>query len=169
MKNMMRISYTFLLLAVGIISTILSNPVLAQTEGNQTGQQQQGGQQQGGEQQQGGGQGTTDDIGSIEELQQLTTSENPLPPTSNDTSSTLQELEKETGTDNQTGGQQQGGGQGQEGNQTGGQQQGGEQQQGGGQGQEGNQTGGQQQGEQEGNQSGNPLSDALQGLGNLFQ
>jgi hypothetical protein len=144
MKNMMRISYTFLLLAVGIISTILSNPVLAQTEGNQT-----GGQQQGGQQQQGGGQGTTDDIGSIEELQQLTTSENPLPPTSNDTSSTLQELEKETGTDNQTGGQQQ---------------------QGGGQGQEGNQTGGQQQqGEQEGNQSGNPLSDALQGLGNLFQ
>src|SRR4030095_7534055 len=97
MKNRTRISYTFLLLAIGIVSTILSNPILAQTEGNsqnQTsttsggGQGQQGGQQTGnqtGGQQQQGGQGTADDIGSIQELQKYTKPEGPLPKTSNDT------------------------------------------------------------------------------------
>jgi hypothetical protein len=50
MKNRSRISYTFLLLVIGIVSTILSNPILAQTEGNaqnQTGSASGGGQQQG--------------------------------------------------------------------------------------------------------------------------
>ena len=50
MNNRTRINYTFLLLAIGIVSTILSNPILAQTEGNsqnQTGQTPGG--QQGGE------------------------------------------------------------------------------------------------------------------------
>ena len=107
MKNMMRISYTFILLAVGIVSTILSNPVLAQTEGNsqkETGQTS-GGQQQGG-QQQGGGEGadsggqvkTGDDIGSIEELQSLTR-EGPPTSTKNDTTGLFQDLGEETSTD----------------------------------------------------------------------
>ena len=48
MKNRTRINYTFLLLAIGIVSTILSNPILAQTEGNSQNQTAgtSGGQQQ---------------------------------------------------------------------------------------------------------------------------
>jgi hypothetical protein len=199
MKNRTRINYTFLLLAIGIVSTILSNPVLAQTEGNsqnQTGQtsggqgQQQGGQgqQQGGQGQQQGGQGqgadsggqmkTGDDIGSIEELQSLTR-EGPPTKTSNDTTPLMGDLGKETSTDQGfTGDKEQQGGQGQQqGGQ--GQQQGGQGQQGnqtagqqqGGQGQQGNQTAGQQQGGQgqQGNQTGNPLSDIGEQIGNLFK
>ena len=168
MKNRTRINYTFLLLAFGIVSTILSNPILAQTEGNsqnQTGQtsggqgQQQGGQgqQQGGQgQQQGGGSGADsggqmkagDDIGSIEELQSLSR-EGPPTSTKNDTTGLFQDLGKETSTDQGfTGDKEQQGGQQQGGNQTagtaGGQQQGGQQQ--GGQQQGGQQQGGQQQG-----------------------
>src|SRR5215217_1987907 len=179
MKNRTRINYTFLLLAIGIVSTILSNPILAQTEGNsqnqtagtsagqqqggqQQGGQQQGGQQQGGQQQggqqQGGGPGADsggqvkagDDIGSIEELQALTPD---APPTkiSNDTTPLFGDLGKETSTDKGfAGDKEQQGGQQQGGQQQGGQQQGGQQQ--------GNQTagtsGGQQQGgQQQGNQT----------------
>src|ERR671912_137245 len=169
MKNRTNITYTFLLLAIGIVSTILSNPILAQTEGNSQNQtggqgQQQGGQgqQQGGQgQQQGGGSGADsggqmkagDDIGSIEELQSLSR-EGPPTSTKNDTTGLFQDLGKETSTDQgftgdkeQQGGQQQGGQQ-QGGKQTavtaGGQQQGGNQTAGtaGGQQQGGNQTAG---------------------------
>ena len=178
MKNRTNITYTFLLLAIGIVSTILSNPILAQTEGNsqnQTGQTSGGqGQQQGGQgQQQGGGPGadsggqmkTGDDIGSIEELQSLSR-EGPPTSTKNDTTGLFQDLGKETSTDQgfagdkeQQGGQgQQQGGQ-QEGNQTAGTS-GGQQQ--GGQGQ-------QQGGQQEGNQTGNPLTDIGEQIGNLFK
>ena len=190
MKNRTRINYTFLLLAIGIVSTILSNPILAQTEGNsqnqtagtsggqQQGGQQQGGQQQGGQQQggqqQGGGPGADsggqvkagDDIGSIEELQALTPD---APPTkiSNDTTPLFGDLGKETSTDKgfagdkeQQGGQQQGGQQ--QGNQSAGTS--------GGQQQGGQQQGGQQQGgQQQGNQTGNPLSDIGEQIGNLFK
>ena len=181
MKNRTNITYTFLLLAIGIVSTILSNPILAQTEGNSQNQTGGQGQQQGGQgQQQGGGPGadsggqmkTTDDIGSIEELQSLTTGEAPPPKTSNDTTPFMESLGKETSTDQGFAGdkEQQGGqGQQQQGNQTGGQGQ-----------QEGNQTagtsGGQQQqqqqggqGQQEGNQTGNPLGDIGEQIGNLFK
>src|SRR5918993_1461679 len=174
MKNRTNITYTFLLLAIGIVSTILSNPILAQTEGNSQNQtggqgQQQGGQgqQQGGQgQQQGGGSGADsggqmkagDDIGSIEELQSLSR-EGPPTSTKNDTTGLFQDLGKETSTDQGfAGDKEQQGGQGQ---QQGGQQQGGQQQ--GGQQQGGQQQGGQQQGgqgqQQEGNQTGNPLTD----------
>src|ERR671912_1543038 len=180
MKNRTRINYTFLLLAIGIVSTILSNPILAQTEGNsqnQTGQtsggqgQQQGGQgqQQGGQgQQQGGGSGADsggqmkagDDIGSIEELQSLT-GEAPPTSTKNDSTGLFQDLGKETSTDQGfAGDKEQQGGQGQQqGNQTAGKQ-GGQQQDGQGQQQQqgGQQQGGQGQqqqqgGQQEGNQT----------------
>src|SRR5687768_10115689 len=57
MKNRTNITYTFLLLAIGIVSTILSNPILAQTEGNSQNQTGGQGQQQGGQGQQQGGQG----------------------------------------------------------------------------------------------------------------
>ena len=53
MKNRTNITYTFLLLAIGIVSTILSNPILAQTEGNSQNQTGGQGQQQGGQGQQG--------------------------------------------------------------------------------------------------------------------
>src|SRR5918994_2890775 len=163
MKNRTNITYTFLLLAIGIVSTILSNPILAQTEGNSQNQtggqgQQQGGQgqQQGGQgQQQGGGSGADsggqpkagDDIGSIEELQSLT-GEAPPTSTKNDSTGLFQDLGKETSTDQGfAGDKEQQGGQGQQqGNQTGGQ---GQQQ--GGQGQ-GNQTAGTSGGQQQGNQ-----------------
>src|SRR5215213_7240872 len=174
MKNRTRINYTFLLLAIGIVSTILSNPILAQTEGNsqnktagtsggqQQGGQQQGGQQQGGQQQggqqKGGGLGADsggqvkagDDIGSIEELQALTPD---APPTkiSNDTTPLFEDLGKETSTDKGfAGDKEQQGGQQQGGQQQGGQQQGGQQQ--GGQ-QQGNQSAGTSGGQQQGNQS----------------
>src|SRR5918995_2323123 len=192
MKNRTNITYTFLLLAIGIVSTILSNPILAQTEGNSQNQtggqgqqqggqgQQQGGQgqQQGGQgQQQGGGSGADsggqmkagDDIGSIEELQSLSR-EGPPTSTKNDTTGLFQDLGKETSTDQGfAGDKEQQGGQGQQqGNQTGGQ---GQQQGGQGQ-QQGNQTAGTSGGQgqqQEGNQTGNPLTDIGEQLGNLFK
>ena len=177
MKKRTNITYTFLLLAIGIVSTILSNPILAQTEGNSQNQTGGQGQQQGGQgQQQGGGSGADsggqmkagDDIGSIEELQSLTR-EGPPTSTKNDTTGLFSDLGKETSTDQGfAGDKEQQGGQGQQpGNQTGqGQQQGGQQ--------EGNQTagtsGGQQQGgQQEGNQTGNPLTDIGEQIGNLFK
>jgi hypothetical protein len=155
MKYRTGINYTFLLLALGIVSTILSTPISAQTGGNS---QNQTGTTSGSGQQQQGGQGTAPAIGSIEDLKKLTTPEGPPPKTSNDTTPLFQQLGKETGTDNQTAGQgqqqQQGGnqtGQGQQqqqgGNQTG---QGQQQQQGGNQTGQGQQQGGQQQ---EGNQT----------------
>src|SRR5918998_1236055 len=142
MKNRTNITYTFLLLAIGIVSTILSNPILAQTEGNSQNQTGGQGQQQGGQgQQQGGGSGADsggqmkagDDIGSIEELQSLSR-EGPPTSTKNDTTGLFQDLGKETSTDQGfAGDKEQQGGQGQQqGNQTGGQGQ-----------QQGNQTGGQ--------------------------
>src|SRR5918995_4112208 len=185
MKNRTNITYTFLLLAIGIVSTILSHPILAQTEGNSQNQtggqgQQQGGQgqQQGGQgQQQGGGPGADsggqmkagDDIGSIEELQSLSR-EGPPTSTKNDTTGLFQDLGKETSTDQGfAGDKEQQGGQGQQqGNQTGGQ---GQQQGGQGQ-QQGNQTAGTSGGQgqqQEGNQTGNPLTDIGEQLGNLFK
>jgi hypothetical protein len=151
MKYRTGINYTFLLLALGIVSTILSTPISAQTGGNS---QNQTGTTSGSGQQQQGGQGTAPAIGSIEDLKKLTTPEGPPPKTSNDTTPLFQQLGKETGTDNQTAGQGQ---QQQGGNQTG---QGQQQQQGGnqtGQGQQqqqgGNQTGQGQQQQQEGNQT----------------
>src|SRR5215208_6460467 len=152
MKNRTRINYTFLLLAIGIVSTILSNPILAQTEGNSQNQTAgtSGGQQQGG-QQQGGGPGADsggqvkagDDIGSIEELQALTPD---APPTkiSNDTTPLFGDLGKETSTDKGfAGDKEQQGGQQQD-NQSAGTS--------GGQ-QKGNQAAGTSGGQQQGNQS----------------
>src|ERR687897_2990772 len=129
MKNSYRINYIFLFLSIGIVSTILSNPILGQTQNNS--QSQQG-------ESSGAGPYTTGkpDLESAEELERIT---NATPTrTSNDTTPMLEQLGKETQSGNQTtGGQQQ-----QQGNQTtGGQQQ-----------QQGNQTtGGQQQ--QQGNQT----------------
>ncbi|HET8857666.1 MAG TPA: hypothetical protein VFM28_09085 [Nitrososphaeraceae archaeon] len=178
MKYRTGINYTFLLLALGIVSTILSTPISAQTGGNS---QNQTGTTSGSGQQQQGGQGTAPAIGSIEDLKKLTTPEGPPPKTSNDTTPLFQQLGKETGTDNQTAGQGQQQQQG--GNQTGqGQQQGGQQQEGnqtagtaggqqpqpseqGQQQQEGNQTGQQQ----EGNETGGPLSEVGEAIGKLFQ
>ncbi len=139
MKYRTEINYTFLLLAIGIVSTILSTPILAQTESNS---QNQTGTTSGSGQQQQGGQGTAPAIGSLEDLKKLTTPEGPPPKTSNDTTPFFQQLGKETGTDNQSAGQGQQQQQG--GNQTG---QGQQQQQGG------NQTGQGQQQQQGGNQT----------------
>jgi hypothetical protein len=130
MKNRSRINYIFLLLSIGIVSTILSNPILAQTQNdsqNQTG-------------------GTTGEgpyvsgkpgIETATELESITNDTQTS--TSNDTTPMFQQLGKETQVGNQTEQKQ--------GNQTaGGQQQG--NQTAGGQ-QQGNQTaGGQQQGNQ---------------------
>jgi hypothetical protein len=163
MKSRTKINYTFLLLAIGIVSTILSNPILAQTEGNS--QNQTGTTSGDGGQQQGGGE-STPSIGSIEDLKKLTTPEGPPPKTSNDTTPLFQQLGKESGTGNQTGGQQQPSGQEQgqqqEGNQTAGTT--------GGQQQEGNQTAGTTGGQQqEGNQTGGPLGEVGEAIGKLFQ
>jgi hypothetical protein len=162
MKNSYRITYIFLFLSIGIVSTIFSNPILGQTQNNS--QSQQG---------ETGGAGPyisgKPDIESAEELEKIT---NDTPTrTSNDTTPMLQELGKETQSGNQTSGgqQQQGnqtsGGQQQQGNQT----SGGQQQQGnqtsGGQQQQGNQTSGGQQG----NQSDNPLSNVGKAIGDLFK
>jgi hypothetical protein len=173
MKNSYRITYIFLFLSIGIVSTIFSNPILGQTPNNSQSQQGETG---------GAGPYTSGkpDIESAEELEKIT---NDTPTrTSNDTTPMLQELGKETQSGNQTteGQQQQGNqtteGQQQQGNQT----TGGQQQQGnqttGGQQQQGNQTtGGQQQqgnqttGEQQGNQSDNPLSNVGKAIGDLFK
>jgi|GEM_PF-3448662 len=155
MKNSYRINYIFLLLSLGIVSTILSTPVLGQTQNNSQNQQGQTG---------GAGPYTSGkpDIESAQELESITNDTDTK--TSNDTTPMMQELGKETQSGNQTsGGQQQ-----QQGNQTsGGQQQqqgnqtsGGQQQQ-----QQGNQTSGGQQG----NQSDNPLSNVGKAIGDLFK
>jgi hypothetical protein len=177
MKNSYRINYIFLFLSIGIVSTILSTPILGQTQNNSQSQQGEKG---------GAGPYTTGKPGieSAEELEKIT---NATPTrTSNDTTPMLEELGKETQSGNQTTGgqqQQQGnqttGGQQQQGNQTTGgqQQQQGNQTTGGQQQQQGNQTtGGQQQqqgnqttGGQQGNQSGNPLSDVGKAIGDLFK
>ena len=111
MKNSYRINYIFLLLSIGIVSTILSTPVLGQTQNNSQSQQGETG---------GAGPYTSGkpDIESAEELEKIT---NDTPTrTSNDTTPMLEELGKETQSGNQTtGGQQQ-----QQGNQTTGEQQG---------------------------------------------
>jgi TolA-binding protein len=142
MKNSYRITYIFLFLSIGIVSTIFSNPILGQTQNNSQSQQGETG---------GAGPYTSGkpDIESAEELEKIT---NDTPTRiSNDTTPMLQELGKETQSGNQTtGGQQQ-----QQGNQTtGGQQQ-----------QQGNQTTGGQQG----NQSDNPLSNVGKAIGDLFK
>jgi TolA-binding protein len=142
MKNSYRITYIFLFLSIGIVSTIFSNPILGQTQNNSQSQQGATG---------GAGPYTSGkpDIESAEELEKIT---NDTPTrTSNDTTPMLEELGKETQSGNQTtGGQQQ-----QQGNQTtGGQQQ-----------QQGNQT----TEEQQGNQSDNPLSNVGKAIGDLFK
>ena len=150
MKNGYRINYIFLFLSIGIASTILSNPILGQTQNNS--QNQPDGTA-------GAGPYATGKpgIGSAEELEKITNKTQTS--TSNDTTPFFQELGKETQTGNQT----------KEGNQTtGGQQQQQQQQQQGNQttgGQQGNQTTGGQQG----NQSGNPLSDVGKAIGDLFK
>jgi TolA-binding protein len=157
MKNSYRITYIFLFLSIGIVSTIFSNPILGQTQNNSQSQQGETG---------GAGPYTTGKPGieSAEELEKIT---NDTPTrTSNDTTPMLQELGKETQSGNQTKeGNQTTGGQQQQGNQT----TGGQQQQGnqttGGQQQQGNQT----TGEQQGNQSDNPLSNVGKAIGDLFK
>src|SRR5918993_1103803 len=151
MKNSYRINYIFLFLSIGIVSTILSNPILGQTQNNS--QSQQG-------ESSGAGPYTTGkpDIESAEELERIT---NATPTrTSNDTTPMLEELGKETQSGNETTeGQQQ-----QQGNQT----TGGQQQQQGNQTTEGQQQ--QQQGNQttegqQANQSDNPLSNVGKAIG----
>src|ERR671912_345677 len=150
MKNSYRINYIFLFLSIGIVSTILSNPILGQTQNNS--QSQQG-------ESSGAGPYTTGkpDIESAEELERIT---NATPTrTSNDTTPMLEELGKETQSGNQTTGGQQ-----QQGNQT----TGGQQQQQGNQTTEGQQQ--QQQGNQttegqQANQSDNPLSNVGKAIG----
>ena len=112
MKNSYRINYIFLFLSIGIVSTILSNPILGQTQNNSQSQQGETG---------GAGPYTSGkpDIESAEELEKIT---NATPTrTSNDTTPMLEELGKETQSGNQTTGGQQ---QQQQGNQTTGGQQG---------------------------------------------
>jgi hypothetical protein len=154
MKNSYRINYIFLLLSIGIVSTILSTPVLGQTQNNSQNQQGQSG---------GAGPYTSGkpDIESAQELESITNDTDTR--TSNDTTPMMQQLGKETQSGNQTsGGQQQ-----QQGNQTSGgqQQQQGNQTTGGQQQQQGNQTSGGQQG----NQSDNPLSNVGKAIGDLFK
>jgi hypothetical protein len=151
MKNGYRINYIFLLLSIGIVSTILSTPVLGQTQNNSQNQQSQTG---------GAGPYISGKPGieSAQELESITNDTDTR--TSNDTTPMMQELGKETQSGNQTSGGQQ-----QQGNQT----SGGQQQQGnqtsGGQQQQGNQTSGGQQG----NQSDNPLSNVGKAIGDLFK
>ena len=181
MKYRTQINYTFLLLAIGIVSTILSNPILAQTAGtaggqqpqpNEEGQQQQGGNQTGGPLaevgeaigkmfQQGGNQ-----TGGQQQQQQGGNQTEGIgsieelekltaPPNVTQKSSSLAEGLEKSQTGEAVPGEQEVKFEGQ-GNQTGGQQQ--QQQQGG------NQTGG-----QEGNQTGGPLEEVGEAIGKLFQ
>src|SRR5918994_7903526 len=143
MKNSYRINYIFLFLSIGIVSTILSNPILGQTQNNS--QSQQG-------ESSGAGPYTTGkpDIESAEELERIT---NATPTrTSNDTTPMLEELGKETQSGNETteGQQQQQGNQTTEGQQ---QQQGNQTTEGQQQQQQGNQTTEGQQQQQQGNQT----------------
>src|ERR671911_158151 len=168
MKNSYRINYIFLFLSIGIVSTILSNPILGQTQNNSQSQQGESG---------GAGPYTTGKPGieSAEELEKIT---NDTPTrTSNDTTPMLEELGKETQSGNETTeGQQQ-----QQGNQTTGgqqQQQGNQTTEGQQQQQQGNQTTEGQQQQQQGNQttegqqtnqSDNPLSNVGKAIGDLFK
>jgi TolA-binding protein len=140
MKNSYRVNYIFLLLSIGIVSTILSTPVLGQTQNNSQNQQGQTG---------GAGPYTTGKPGieSAEELESITNDTDTR--TTNDTTPMMDQLGKETQTGNQTTeGQQQQGNQTTEGQQ-----------------QQGNQT----TGEQQGNQSDNPLSNVGKAIGDLFK
>ena len=145
MKNRCRINYIFLLLSFGIISTIMSTPISAQTQNNSQDQTPETG---------GSSPYTSGKPGieSATEMEGLTNDTQTS--TSNDTNTMMQGLGKETQAGNQTAG-------GQQGNQTAG-------------GQQGNQTAGGQQGNQtaggqQGNQSENILSKAGKALGDLFK
>ena len=133
MENSSRINYIFLLLSIGIVSTILSTPISAQTQNNS--QNQTSGTA-------GSGPYATGKpgIGSADELESITNDTQTS--TSNDTTPIMQQLGKETQTGNQTTEGQQQGNQTTEGQQQGnqtteGQQQGNQTQS---QGQQGNQT-----------------------------
>ena len=154
MKNRCRINYIFLLLSFGIVSTILSTPISAQTQNNSQNQTPETG---------GSSPYTSGKPGieSATEIEGLTNDTQTS--TSNDTNTMMQGLGKETQAGNQTAGGQQGNqtAGGQQGNQTAG-------------GQQGNQTAGGQQGNQtaggqQGNQSENILSKAGKALGDLFK
>src|ERR687898_45894 len=139
MKNSYRINYIFLFLSIGIVSTILSNPILGQTQNNSQSQQGESG---------GAGPYTTGKPGieSAEELEKIT---NDTPTrTSNDTTPMLEELGKETQSGNET---------------TGGQQEQQSEQQANQSEQQANQS------EQQANQSDNPLSDVGKAIGDLFK
>jgi hypothetical protein len=149
MKNSSKINHIFLLLSIGIVSTILSTPISAQTQNNSQNQTAESA---------GSGPYTTGKPGieSANELESITNDTQTS--TSNDTTPMMEELGKETQAGNQTtGGQQQAnqttGGQQQANQTTGGQQQ-------------ANQTTG---GQQEGNQSDNPLSNVGKAIGDLFK
>jgi hypothetical protein len=159
MKNSSKINHIFLLLSIGIVSTILSTPISAQTQNNSQNQTAESA---------GSGPYTTGKPGieSADELESITNDTQTS--TSNDTTPMMEELGKETQAGNQTtGGQQQAnqttGGQQQANQTTGGQQQ--ANQTTGGQ-QQANQTTG---GQQEGNQSDNPLSNVGKAIGDLFK
>ena len=119
MKNRCRINYIFLLLSFGIVFTILSTPISAQTQNNSQNQTPETG---------GSSPYTSGKPGieSATEIEGLTNDTQTS--TSNDTNTMMQGLGEETQAGNQTAG-------GQQGNQTAG-------------GQQGNQTAGGQQGNQ---------------------
>jgi hypothetical protein len=129
MKNRCRINYIFLLLSFGIVSTILSTPISAQTQNNSQNQTPETG---------GSSPYTSGKPGieSATEIEGLTNDTQTS--TSNDTNTMMQGLGEETQAGNQTAG-------GQQGNQTAG-------------GQQGNQTAGGQQEQTTGGQQGNSLS-----------
>jgi hypothetical protein len=142
MKNRCRINYIFLLLSFGIVSTILSTPISAQTQNDSQNQT-------------GGSSPYTSGKPGIESSSELEGITNDTQTSvSNDTTSMMQGLGEETQAGNQTAGGQQGNqtAGGQQGNQTAG-------------GQQGNQTAGGQQG----NQSEDILSKAGKALGDLFK
>jgi TolA-binding protein len=90
MKNTSRINYFFLLLSIGIVSTILSNPILGQTQNNSQNQTA------------GAGPYITGKPG-IESAQELESITNDTQTSvSNDTTPMFQQLGKETQSGNQT-------------------------------------------------------------------
>ena len=93
MKNSSRINYIFLLLSFGIVSTILSTPISAQTQNNS--QNQSAGTDSSGPYATG-----KPGIGSADELESITNDTQTS--TSNDTTPMMQQLGKETQTGNQT-------------------------------------------------------------------
>ena len=99
MKNNSKINHIFLLLSIGIVSTILSTPISAQTQNNSQNQTAESA---------GSGPYTTGKPGieSADELESITNDTQTS--TSNDTTPMMEELGKETQAGNQTtGGQQQ--------------------------------------------------------------